>query len=35
MIDRTIGVYQDLLALDWNVFELRHKLFEIAGRQSE
>ena len=35
MIERTISVYQDLFTLAWNVFELRHNLHEIAGRQSE
>ena len=35
MIERTIGVHQDLLGVAWNAFKLRQKPFEIAGRQSK
>jgi hypothetical protein len=35
MIERTIGVRENLLALVANVFKLRHKPLEIAGWQRE
>jgi hypothetical protein len=35
MVERTIGVHENLLALAANVLELRHKLLEIAGWQGE
>ena len=35
MVERTIGVHQDLPALAVNLFKLRHELLEIAGWQSE
>ncbi len=35
MVERTIGVHQDLRALAANLFKLRHKPLEIAGRQRE
>jgi hypothetical protein len=35
MVERTIGVHQDLPALAGNLFKLRHKPLEIAGWQRE
>jgi hypothetical protein len=35
MVERTIGVHENLVALAANVLELRHKLLEIAGWQSD
>jgi hypothetical protein len=35
MVERTIGVHQDLRALAANELKLRHKPLEIAGRQRE
>jgi hypothetical protein len=35
MVERTIGVRENLLALAANVFKLRHKPLEIAGWQGE
>jgi hypothetical protein len=35
MVERTVGVHEDLLALAANLFKLRHKLLEIAGWQGE
>ena len=35
MVERAIGVHQDLRALAANLFKLRHKPLEIAGGQSE
>jgi hypothetical protein len=35
MVERTIGVDQDLAALAANVFKLRHKPREIGGWQRE
>ena len=35
MVERTIGVHEDLRALAANVFKLRHKPLEIAGGQRE
>jgi hypothetical protein len=35
MVERTIGVHQDLRALAANLFKLRHKPLEIAGGQRE
>jgi hypothetical protein len=35
MIERTIGVHQDLRALAANLFKLRHKPLEIARGQRE
>ena len=35
MVERTISVHENLLALAANVFKLRHKLLEIAGGQGE
>jgi hypothetical protein len=35
VVERTIGVHEDLLALAANVFKLRHKPLEIAGGQGE
>ena len=35
MVERTIGVHQNLLALAANLFKFRHKPFEIAGWQGE
>ena len=35
MVERTIGVHQDLRALAANVFKLQHKPLEIAGGQRE
>ena len=35
MVERTISVHENLLALAANVFELRHESFEIAGGQRE
>lgn len=33
MVERTIRVHQDLLALAANMFKVRHKPFEIGGWQ--
>jgi hypothetical protein len=35
MVERTIGVHQDLRALAANLLKLRHKPLEIAGGQRE
>jgi hypothetical protein len=35
MVERAIGVHQDLRALAADVFKLRHKPLEIAGGQRE
>src|SRR5450631_3875556 len=35
IVERTISVHKDLLALAANVFKLRHKLLEIGGWQGE
>ena len=35
MVERAIGVHQDLRALAANLFKLRHKPLEIAGGQRE
>jgi hypothetical protein len=35
MVERTVGVHEDLSALAANLFKLRHKLLEIAGWQGE
>jgi hypothetical protein len=35
MVERTIGIHQDLRALAANLFKLRHKPLEIAGGQRE
>ena len=35
MVQRTVSIHQDLLALAANVFKLRHKPLKIAGRQGE
>jgi len=35
MIERTIGVHQDLFAVAADLFKLRDKLLEIGGRQGE
>jgi hypothetical protein len=35
VVERTIGVHQDLCALAANPFKLRHKPLEIAGGQRE
>jgi hypothetical protein len=35
MMERTVGVHEDLLALAANLFKLRHELLEIAGWQGE
>jgi hypothetical protein len=35
MVERTVGVHEDLLALAANLFKLRHKLLEIAGWQGQ
>jgi hypothetical protein len=35
MVERTLSVHEDLLALAANVFELRHKPLEIAGWKGE
>ena len=35
MVERTISVHEDLLALAANVFKLRHEPLEIAGWQGE
>jgi hypothetical protein len=35
VVERTISVYEDLLALAANVFKLRHKSLEIAGWQGK
>jgi hypothetical protein len=35
MVERTISVHENLLALAAKVFKLRDKLLEIAGRQGE
>jgi hypothetical protein len=33
MVERTIGVHQDLRTPTTNLFKLRHKALEIAGGQ--
>jgi hypothetical protein len=35
MVERTVSIHWDLLALAANVFKLRHEALEIAGRLSE
>jgi hypothetical protein len=35
MVERAIGVHQDLRALAADLFKLRHKPIEIAGGQRE
>jgi len=35
MVECTIGVHQDLRALAANLFKVRHKSLEIAGRQRQ
>jgi hypothetical protein len=35
MVERTVGVHQDLRALAANLFKLRHKPLEIAGWQGK
>jgi len=35
MVERTISVHENLLALAANVFKLRHESLEIAGGQRE
>ena len=35
MVERTISVHENLLALAANVFKLWHESLEIAGRQGE
>jgi hypothetical protein len=35
MVERTVSVHEDLLALAANVFEFRHKPLEIAGWQGQ
>jgi hypothetical protein len=35
MVERTIGVHEDLRAVAANLFELRHKPLEIAGGQRQ
>jgi hypothetical protein len=35
MVERTVSVHEDLLALAANVFKLRHKPLEIAGWKRE
>jgi hypothetical protein len=35
MVECTIGVHQDLRAVAANLFKVRHKSFEIAGRQRQ
>jgi hypothetical protein len=35
MVERAIGVHQDLRALAANLFKLRHKPLEIAGGQGQ
>jgi hypothetical protein len=35
MVGRTVSVGENLLALAANLFELRHKLLEIAGWKGE
>jgi len=35
MVERTISVHEDLLALAANVFKLRHEPLEIAGWQGQ
>ena len=35
MVERTISVQKNLLALAANVFKLRHESLEIAGGQGE
>jgi hypothetical protein len=35
MLERTVSVHENLLALAANVFELRHKPLEIARGQRE
>jgi hypothetical protein len=35
MVERTIGVHQDLTAFAANLLKRRHKAFEIGGWQGE
>ena len=35
MVERTISVHENLLALAENMFKLWHESLEIAGRQSQ
>jgi hypothetical protein len=35
MVERAVGVHEDLLALAANALELRHESLEIAGRQGK
>jgi hypothetical protein len=35
MVERTIGVHEDLLAFAANAFKFRHKPLEIGGWQGE
>ena len=35
MVERTVGVHEDLPALAANLFKLRHKLFEITRWKGE
>jgi len=35
MVERTVGIHEDLSALAANLFKLWHKLLEIAGWQGE
>ena len=35
MIERTVGIHQDLFAFAAYPFEFRHKLPEIGGRQGD
>jgi len=35
MVERAIGIHEDLLAFAANIFKLRQNVFEIAGWQGE
>jgi len=35
VVEGIVGIHEDLFALAANMFKLRQKLFEIAGRQGE
>jgi hypothetical protein len=35
MVERTISIHENLLALAANVFQLRHESLEVAGGQGE
>jgi hypothetical protein len=35
MVERAVGVHEDLRALTLNLFKLRHQPFEMAWRQGE